>query len=131
MTTRYATEKRKLPPHGKTVAARLADRTVWPRMAGTSPDGEHLTIWVACGSDAWNYARQRIDNHMIVVTPSGEDPHGFDWRPFTGHAPVLIARCGAATDAEVDALARALIRDGAQRVLDVDVGRRWLARGAS
>jgi hypothetical protein len=31
MTTRYATEKRKLPPHGKTVAARLIDRTTWPR----------------------------------------------------------------------------------------------------
>jgi hypothetical protein len=123
--------KRKLPPYGKQVADRLADRTVWPRMAGTSPDGEHLTIWICVGPGAWDTARAWIDNRLVLVCPQSESPANFDWRLCGGHDPLMIARCGTTTDAEVAALAEALIRDGVQRVLDVDVGRRWLAGGAS
>ncbi len=113
---------RRRPPYASVLAERLADAGGYQRWAGTSADGQHVTIWVAIGHGAWTWARERLDRMLCTLCPPADDPSGYDWRCLAGHAPVCVIRCGDVSDDRVHALAAALLRDGVARVLDVLTG---------
>jgi len=112
------TTGRRLPPYGARVAEILADPSSWRGRPGTSADGQHLTLWVLAGPDAWDAARLwDASRALFVLSPPGEAPASFDWRVLAGHPPVLIWPCGDLAQAELAALVGALVRDGCGRVL--------------
>lgn len=89
------------------------------------------TIWVAIGSDAWRWSRERVRTHHVIVVPPGDDPGEYDWRLCAQHDPVLLRRAGTADGDHVRALVEALIRDGVDRVLDTTSGAIYVAKGVS
>ncbi len=107
----------RLPPYGIILRERLADRANWPRWAGTSPDGNHVSIWIACGPGAWQWARAHIDHRLLLVAPLGEDPARYNWRMLRGHDPVTLLSCGAITADDVLAVVRAMMACGVDRVM--------------
>jgi len=115
---------KRLPPFGRHLHDVLAAPETWPRYAGTSPDGQHLTIWISIGPDSWAWARERQGRFLVLVVPPGDDLSIYDWRLLAGgvHEPILIHRAGDVSPAYVHALAAALIRDGVGRVLDTGSG---------
>ena len=117
---------KRLPPYAHDIltARRSSDlRGRW----GASPDGRSAPVTLCVGTHAWVTARQWTGHRLITLLPPGEDPAGFDWRCLSSADPVLLWRCGAVTD-DVQALMRAIMRDGADRVLDLLTGVRYRAR---
>lgn len=108
------------PPYAKAIKAKLAEPETWGSYCGTSPDGRHLTFFVAAGSDAWGWVHSRLDRFFTTLLPPGEDPDLFDWSVLKDHPPVLIVATSELDPAIVDSLATALVRDGAERVLVLD-----------
>jgi hypothetical protein len=110
---------RRLPPYGRQmIEARRGDLSRW---WGTSPDGQHPSITVCVGKDAWRVKRE-WPNRLMVVCPD-EPPEGFDWTCCAGADPVLLWRCGPAEGEQVRRLIMALMRDGTNRVLDEALNR--------
>lgn len=108
---------RRTPPFGKELAARLADRASLPRWAGTSPDGQHLSIWVSIGPNSWQWAREHIDHRLLLIVPSGEDPAAFDWRILAGHDPVILFSAGDTSSDEIKAAVLALMTCGVNKII--------------
>lgn len=109
---------RRLPPYARYLRDVLAAPATWPRYRGTSADGQHCTIWIAIGADAWAWARDR-EHRLLLVCPPGDNPARYDWSLLAGgqHDPILVMPCGPVDDAEIAALIGALTRDGVERVL--------------
>ena len=119
-----------LPPYGRTLADRLSKPATWPQYAGTSPDGAAVTVWVALGPGAWDWAQDGADAFLLTILPPGADPASYDWRCLAGHDPVILQRCGPVQESDIHALADALLRDGVQRVLDGAMGIRYRREAA-
>jgi len=120
---------KRLPPFGRHLHDVLAAPETWPRYAGTSPDGQHLTIWISIGPDSWAWARERQGRFLVLVVPPGDDPSVYDWSLLAGgaHDPILIVRAGDVSPQVIRALAEALILDGVGRVLETVTGDRYMA----
>ncbi|MDA0822365.1 MAG: hypothetical protein O3C28_08070 [Proteobacteria bacterium] len=128
--------KRKLPPYARDVIAALDDPDTWPNYVGTSADGRNVTLWVAIGTAAWEWADERNScRHLAVAIPPGTDPDEFNWEFLADHDPVMLCAAGD-VGAELPARsARALIRDGVQRVMylpsDGSRSSRYVAEGVT
>jgi len=127
--------RRRSPPYGRRLKALLADRGAWPKYSGTSPDGQHLTIRVVAGSDAWRIAhawRPLRPPVPFVLAPPGEDPAGFDWRVLAGdYCPLtMLWIAGKLPLGDERALVIAILRAGAEGVLVIAPDRRQLYRRA-
>lgn len=110
---------RKLPAYGKRLVDVISRPECWRDYAGTSPDGSGLSIWVAIGPEAWQFARDR-GRMLIAVIPEGENPENFNFSFVRGQDPILIEQCGECGIDFIQAVVAALIRDGARRVLHYD-----------
>lgn len=107
---------RPLPPFGRELRALLAAD---PRPWRWGANGDRAAITVAIGTDAWSYARAWHPHRLVLVVPPRELASRFDWSDCAGHDPVLLMQCGDVQDGEVERVARALMRDGAERVLEL------------
>lgn len=115
---------RPLPPYSIELQRWLqADKK--PARWGCS--GSSACITVAIGSDAWSWAKQRHEHRLVLCLPPGENASRFNWRDCSGHDPILLQQCGTVADGVIENLTRALLRDGCQRVLDVDTMNRFTA----
>lgn len=76
--------------------------------------GVPVNVFLYCGTRCWDMAQRR--EHAIAL-PTPDDARKADWRPIVGGllGVMLVARDWHAAD--VDALARQLIRDGAKLVV--------------
>lgn len=94
---------KRLPPYG--------------RLARKSKSGARR---VACGPEAWSFARHHLDRAGIppMVLPARESPSDFVW-PVKAKM-LLIIPCGDFSDVERAALVGALLRDGAYACLFTD-----------
>jgi len=109
---------RKLPAYGKRIADAVQHPQTWRNYTGTSADGQRLTIWIAIGTDAWTWARERMSGKMLIaVIPENEDPESLNLSFIKNHDPILIQQCGEISVDFIKAVVTALIRQGAQRVL--------------
>lgn len=117
---------RRLPPYAKDILAARHTGNLRGRW-GVSPDGRSAPVTLCVGEHAWTAARQWSGHRLITLLPPGEDPASFDWACLRGSDPVLLWRCGTVTD-DVQALMRAVMRDGTDRVLDLVTGVRYRAR---
>jgi hypothetical protein len=111
-----------LPPYGRALLSAEGPR--W----GTSPNGEHVTINVCIGSQAWETARQWAPTRLVALCPPGEDPKLYDWRFCAGADPIVLWRCGDVDGVQFLDLVRAILAAGVTRVLDADTGTRYLAK---
>lgn len=117
--------RRKLPPYAHDIiAARQSGEHRW----GTSSDGQHPTLIVCVGRDAWRVARDWTGHRLVTLLPPGEDPALLDWRCLSKADPVLMWRCGAVGGDVVLELLKAIMRDGTDRVMDIATGNRYVAR---
>lgn len=110
------------PPYGRVLAERLSDPHTWPRYWGTSPDGQHVSLWVLTGQGAWSTARswladRPLARRLFLISPPDTDPAEYDWSILTGHPPILVCTCGRNDPARLERLCCALLRDGCKRVL--------------
>lgn len=121
---------RSLPPFGRELRAWLrAD----PKPKRWGCNGANATVAVAIGSGAWSWAREwhkAAIPRLVLVVPPGECPALFDWRDCAGSDPILVAQCGEVQDGEIDRLVRALMRDGVNRVLELENMDEYFAEGA-
>jgi hypothetical protein len=108
--------KNKYPPYGKQLMAIINAPKTWRECYGTSPDGKHLTIWIAIGSQAWEWAKARVGHKLVVVVPDDESPDIYRYSFVKGHDPILVQQCGETSADFIKSLVAALMRDGAQRV---------------
>ena len=109
--------KNKYPPYGKQLMTVINNPQTWRQYHGTSSDGKHLNIWIAIGSQAWDWAKIRVGHKLVVVVPEDESPDIYRFSFVKGHDPILVQQCGETTTDFIKSLVVALIRDGAQRVL--------------
>ncbi len=115
---------RPLPPYG-TLLHRWLRADSKPHRWGC--DGNQATITVALGSDAWSFAREWHEKRLVLVVPPGEYASRFNWHDCAGHDPILIQSCGDVADGAIDSLTHALLRDGVERVLDLETMNRFQA----
>jgi len=106
---------KKFPPYGRVVIDVLSTPERWPRFAGTSADGQHVTLWIATGLGAWEWAKARLGRFIVLVAP--DDPEDYRWSFITGHDPVLVIQCGYTEGRFLQSLVVALMKDGIRRVL--------------
>ncbi len=100
------------------MAARLADRATWAQWAGTSPDGNAITIWIAAGSGAaWEWARTEAEKRLLLVAPADRDPGMLDWTLLAPHAPAIVIPFDFTPATFLDRLAAAILRDGSRYIL--------------
>lgn len=95
----------RLPPHGKTITARIAH--------GNPPD----FVAVCVGLDSWQRAKARnegVSDMPAMVLPPGEDPHKFIW-PVAGSVVIIEVDIGP-SKAQLNELAAALLTSGAASV---------------
>lgn len=107
----------RLPPYARELRARLsADLSPW---SGTSLNGNHPTVFLLTGSEAWSVAQQWRNHRLLTLLPPGDDPSRYDWRLLVGADPLLLWRCGRTDGDEVLHLLKAVMGCGIGRVLDV------------
>lgn len=115
---------RPLPPYGRELQAWLrADPRPWRWGCNRSK----AAITIAIGPGSWEWARGWQSRRLILVVPPGKSPASFDWSNCATHDPILVVQCAEVREGELDRLARALMRDGVQRVLDVDTMAEYFA----
>lgn len=119
--------KLKLAPYSCRVAARIGDLEKRRAAIGTSADGRAVTLWVVAGSDAWDMVARR-PKWLALPCDGRSDPLTYDWSIVRDHAPVLLVRAGHFENDMVLRLAQALLRDGAERVIDMRDGTRYVPR---
>jgi len=80
--------------------------------------GHHVNLFVYCGPHCWDLARSR--KHAVAVPTLG-DSKRYSWLPIVGglRGVTLIARGWSSAD--VDELARLLVRHGAQLVAALQI----------
>lgn len=105
-------------PYSRQVAAQIADPATRRGLWGTSFNNQQVSITVATGTDAWDWAKSQRWR-LVLVSPPGQVPLELDWRIVAGHPPILLRRCGAVPSTHFAGLVTALLRDGAERVLDL------------
>lgn len=112
------------PPYARELRDRLAGdlRGYW----GTSPDGQHATLLIVLGSQAWRVAEQWRADRLLTVLPPGSNPAEFDWQIMRASSPPIAWSFGTVSDDELYALARALFRDGSDRLLALPSGLRFV-----
>lgn len=112
---------RRFPPYGRELQGALGKPECWSQYAGTSANGQHLTIWIALGSGCWNWAKERRGKFLVLIAPPDDDARNYDWRVVAEekHAPVLVQSCGIVEAEQTRGLVEALARDGVQRILFV------------
>jgi len=106
------TTRRPQPPYAHTARRRLSEY-MRNKIAAFG------TLFVHCGRDAWDW---KIDPRAAVIAPEDQDPALLDWsvcKLATG--PVLVISRNA-SQAHLEATARACLRDGARKVLFVGLG---------
>ncbi len=118
---------RPLPPFGIELRRWLRSD---PKPKRWGCNGNEASITIAFGSDAWGFARQWNEIRLVLVVPPGEFASRFNWRDCAGAAPVLIQSCGEVAAGAIDSLVNSLLRDGIERVLDVDSGTEFFAGAA-
>jgi len=107
---------RKLPPYARKIQGAINNPDTRQTFMGTSPDGQHLTIWIAIGTEAWLFAKAR-PQFLIVVCPIDEHPDRFNWKFTAYHDPILVTQQGTIIDDTLQNLIFALMRDGVKRIL--------------
>ncbi len=107
---------RRLPPYGRELREWLAAD---PRPWRWGCNGKTACISIGIGSRAWEWARAWHERRLVLIVPNGVAPSTFDWRLCAGCGPILIARCGEVAEGEIDRVARAMMRDGVRRVLEL------------
>ncbi len=98
----------KRPPYDR----RARDRLSAP-MRGRVP--AFGTLLVHAGEGAWDACRE--DTRAAVLLPPDQWPEGFDWSLCTLAVPPVLLLGWQASDEVLARTARAMIRDGAARVL--------------
>ncbi|MCG5495249.1 hypothetical protein [Ectothiorhodospira variabilis] len=124
------TTARKLPPYARKILQARQGEAL-SRYAGTSADGQHPTLWVAIGSEAWDVARdtwERSRPRLMTLCPPGEDPQALDWRCLAGADPALLLRAGAVDGDQVQRLVLALLTARVGRIIDMDTGNRYVRK---
>ena len=119
--------KRKLAPYSRQVAARISDLEKRRAALGTSADARAVTLWVVAGPDAWDMVARR-PKWLALPCDGRSDPFIYDWSIVRGHAPVLLVRAGKCEGDMILRLVQALLRDGAERVIDMRDGTRYVPR---
>ena len=115
---------RPLPPYSLLLRRWLrAD----PKLPMWGCAGDTPAVTIAIGATAWAWARRWYGIRLNLVLPPGESPARFDWRLCSGCDPVLLQACGTVPDGAIDSLVNSLLRDGTERVLDVDSGTEFFA----
>lgn len=112
---------RRLPPFAKSIIKARRSGSLTGQW-GAAADGQSAPVTLCIGSDAWTPAREWHGRRLITLLPPGEDPAGFDWRCLAGSDPILLWRCGHVDGDVLQALLVAVMRDGAERVLDLADG---------
>lgn len=84
--------------------------------------GKRDTYWIAAGADALAWAADHPHLHALAA-PLDDDPATRDWRQVAGSPPVCVVAAGELHEMFLEALAAALLRDGAGRVLAITGGR--------
>jgi len=108
-TNHSAPTRRPQPPYAHTARRRLSEY-MRNKIAAFG------TLFVHAGRDAWDW---KIDPRAAVLSPEDQDPALLDWsvcKLATG--PVLVISRNA-SQAHLEATARACLRDGARKVLFV------------
>ncbi len=121
--------RRPLPPFGRILQQRIADRSNWHRWWGCTATG--LSVFVVTGVGAWNWARWRLPTRLVLVAPPGTDPEAYDWRLLAGHDPILLMAAGQTDGEHVRRLVIALMGAGISRVLDLRGGGTLYRRASS
>jgi hypothetical protein len=107
-----APARRPQPPNARTARARLAPYMA-TKIAGFG------TLFVHAGRDVWDWM---YDTRAAVLAPEYQDPALLDWSVCKlATQPVLLINRNA-SQAHLEATARALLRDGARKVLFVGLG---------
>ncbi len=103
---------RQFPPYANQARQRLH-----PSQAG------HIqafsTLFVHVGFDAW---RWKDDPRAFVLSPADQDPAAHDWSVCAQATPPVLMVDRGATDEQLERVAMACLRDGAQRVLVLQPG---------
>jgi len=105
----HAPTRRPQPPYAHTARRRLSEY-MRNKVAGFG------TLFVHAGRDAWDW---KIDPRAALLSPEDQNPALLDWsvcKLATG--PVLVINRNA-SQAHLEATARACLRDGAHKVLFV------------
>ena len=111
-TNHSAPARRPQPPNARTARLRLSPY-MRNKVAGFG------TLFINAGRDAWDWLH---DTRAAVLSPEDEDPELLDWSVCKlATQPVLILNRNA-SQAHLEAVAKACLRDGAQRVLFVGLG---------
>jgi hypothetical protein len=104
--------RRPQPPNARTARRRLS-AYMRNKVAGFG------TLFVHAGRDAWDWM---YDTRAAVLAPEDQDPALLDWSICQLAAPPVLVINRNASQAHLEATARACLRDGARRVLFVGLG---------
>ena len=100
------------PPYSRTARLRLSEYT-------RNKVPAHGTLFVHCGRDAWSW---KDDPRAALLSPEDQDPALLDWSVCQLATPPVLVINRNASQAHLEATARACLRDGARRVLFVGLG---------
>ena len=108
----------RLPPYARRLIHIMSSPAEYSQYAGTSVNGQYLTVWVLVGMDAWAKGNElKNGKKLFIVIPPGESPIKFRFDYLVGHDPVLLLSCGHVDKHTIDFTVTSLMRDGVQRVL--------------
>ena len=76
-------------------------------------------VFVACGQKAWDWSERARERDDLLVLPPDGKPECFDWSQLANCDVVSLVHNQALTETRADGIARAILRDGAQRVVSL------------
>lgn len=103
---------RRTPPYSRTARLRLSEY-MRNKVAGFG------TLFVHAGRAAWDW---KDDTRAAVLSPEDKDPALLDWSVCKLATPPVLVINRNASQAHLEATARACLRDGARKVLFVGLG---------
>jgi len=95
------------PPYANTARRRLAQY-----MKGKTPG--FGTLFINAGRNAWDW---KDDPRAAVLSPEDRDPGDLDWSVCQFATPPILVINRNASDAHLEATARACLRAGARKVM--------------
>ena len=110
----------KSPPYGRELKTRLSQPHTWPQMIGTSANGKVPQVWIAFGSESWDWAKPRLKNYLLMILPPDDEPETYNWQLTAKHF-VLAANTGAPYEI-TKRLAVAVISSGAEKIMVLPEG---------